>query len=164
MGLITDVRVRQPARNDLVASELTVAGIGAGFEGTIVIRVRNRAGRVLAETSAQSAGGGFGIGEFRARVTVDDPPRPGTTVVVEVGGDDPTGGPGTNLRRVEVIMFADMQGWLLYRVESGDTLSGIVRKVRDYTRTTVAQIVAANPRIEDPDLIQVGWRLRIPIR
>ncbi len=29
---------------------------------------------------------------------------------------------------------------------------------------TVNQIVAANPRIEDPDVIQVGWRLRVPIQ
>jgi len=164
MGLINDVHVRQPAKNDLVASAFTVAGIGAGFEGTIVIRVRTHNGRQLAQTSAQSAGGGFGIGEFRARVEVADPPRPGTPVIVEVFGDNPSGGPGFNLREVQVIMFGDMQGWLLYRVESGDTLTGIVRKVRDFTRTTIAQIVAANPRIEDPDLIQVGWRLRVPIR
>ena len=54
-------------------------------------------------------------------------------------------------------MFPDLIGWLLYRVESGDTLTGIVRKARDFGRTTVAQIVAANDQIEDPDLIQVGW-------
>jgi hypothetical protein len=85
-------------------------------------------------------------------------------VVVTVFGDDPSGGPGFNRRQVEVIMFADMRGWLLYRVDPGDTLSAIVREVRPFTRTTVAQIVAANPRIEDPDVIQVGWRLRIPMR
>ena len=61
-------------------------------------------------------------------------------------------------------MFPDLQGWLLYRVESGDTLTSIVRKVRDYTRTTVAQVVAANPKISDPDRIRVGQRLRIPVK
>ena len=65
---------------------------------------------------------------------------------------------------LEVIMFGNMRGWLLYRVDAGDTLSGIVREVRPFVRTSVAQIVAANPRIEDPDVIQVGWRLRIPLR
>jgi nucleoid-associated protein YgaU len=62
-----------------------------------------------------------------------------------------------------VVMYPDMRGWLLYRVESGDTLTAIVRKARDFGRTTIAQIVAANSQIEDPDVIQVGWRLRIPI-
>ena len=61
-------------------------------------------------------------------------------------------------------MFPELAGWLLYRAESGDTLTGIVRKTADFGRTTVAQIVAANPRIEDPGVIEVGWRLRIPLR
>jgi nucleoid-associated protein YgaU len=164
MGIINDVRVRQPARNDLVASEFTVAGHGGGFEGTIVIQVHTRGGKKLAETSAQSDAGGIGVGAFRVKVEVANPPRPGTPVVVTVFGDDPSGGPGFNRRQVEVIMFGTMRGWLLYRVDSGDTLSGIVREVRPFTRTTVAQIVAANPRIADPDVIQVGWRLRIPMR
>ena len=63
-----------------------------------------------------------------------------------------------------MIIFPKMQGWLIYRVESGDTLTKIVRKVKDFTRITVAQIVAANPKIDDPDEINVGQRLRIPIQ
>ena len=60
-------------------------------------------------------------------------------------------------------MYPDLTGWLLYRVEKGDTLTGIVRKARDFGKTTVAQIVAANAQIKDPDLIQIGWKLRIPL-
>ncbi|MBA2551074.1 MAG: LysM peptidoglycan-binding domain-containing protein [Nocardioidaceae bacterium] len=60
-------------------------------------------------------------------------------------------------------MFPDLQGWLLYRVDRGDTLTGIVRKAKDFGRSSVKQIVAANPRITDPDHIEVGWRLRIPL-
>ena len=54
MGLIADVKVRQPAKNDLVGKRFLVAGIGNGFEGTIGIRVLDGSGRVLAEDSAQS--------------------------------------------------------------------------------------------------------------
>lgn len=167
MGLITDVRVRQPARNDLVGKRFLVAGIGNGFEGTIGIRVLDARGRVLAEDSAQSAGGMAGIGEFSTRIKVDNPPRDGTRLTLQVFGDNPGlpdegPSPGFNLREVEVIMFAELQGFLLYRVESGDTLTSIVRKLRDFTRTTVAQVVAANPKITDPDVISVGQRLRIP--
>jgi len=169
MGLVTIVKVRQPAAGDLIGDSLVVAGIGAGFEGTIGIRVLGPSGRVVGEGSAQSAGGGFGVGEFSARVRITDPPRAGTTLTVQVFGDNPGlpdegPSPGFNTREVEVICFPDSRGFLLYRVESGDTLTGIVRSVRPYTRTTVAQIMAANPRIEDPDVIRVGWRLRIPIR
>jgi len=167
MGLITDVRLRQPAKDDLVGRRFLVAGIGNGFEGTIGIRVLDARGRVLAEDFAQSSGGMAAVGEFSTRVTVADPPRDGTRLTVQVFGDNPGlpdegPSPGFNLREVEVIMFAEMQGFLLYRVESGDTLTAIVRKVKDLTRTTVAQIVAANPKITDPDVIRVGQRLRIP--
>ncbi len=163
MGLVTDMRLRQPARNDLVSDRFLVAGLGSGFEGTIGIRVLGPGGRVLAEDSAQSAAGGVGVGEFSARVRLAREPRPGTRLTVQVFGDDPSGGgPGADLREVEVICFPGTRGYLLHRVVSGDTLTSIVREVRPFTRTTVAQIVAANPQIDDPDVINVGQRLRIP--
>jgi nucleoid-associated protein YgaU len=169
MGLITDVRVRQPARDDLVGRTFGVSGIGAGFEGTIGMRLLGAGGRVVAEGSAQSSGGGIGVGEFATELTLSRPVRAGTRLTLQVFGDNPGlpdegPSPGFNLREVPVIMFPDLQGWLLYRVESGDTLTGIVRKVRDFVRTSVAQIVAANPAITDPDLIHVGQRLRIPLK
>jgi nucleoid-associated protein YgaU len=168
MGIITDVRLRQPVKNELVARRFLVAGVGAGFEGTIGIRVLGPRGKVIAEDSAQSSGGGFGIGEFSTHVRLDDPPRAGTRLTVQVFGDNPGlpdngPSPGFDLREAEVIVFPGMQGWLLYRVESGDTLTGIVRKLKDFTKITVKQIVAANPKIEDPDVIRVGQRLRVPI-
>lgn len=169
MGILSDVRVRQPAEHDLVGRRFVVSGIGSGFEGTIGMRVLGAGGRVLATGFAQSAAGGIGIGEYSTVLEVERPPRAGTRVRLQVFGDNPGlpdegPSPGFDLQEVEVIMFPDLAGWLLYRVERGDTLTGIVRKTRDFGRTTVNQIVAANPRIEDPDVIEVGWRLRIPLR
>ena len=169
MGLITDVRVRQPVQDDLVGRRFVVAGIGSGFEGTIGIRVLDGRGRVLAEDAAQSTGGMAAVGEFSTHVTLGNPPRDGSRLTVQIFGDNPGlpdegPSPGFNLREIEVISFADLQGWLLYRVERGDTLASIVRKLRDYTRTTVAQVVAANPKITDRDVIRVGQRLRIPVK
>ena len=128
MALITDVRLRQPKQDDLVGDRFVVAGIGAGFEGTIGIRVLGPRGKVVGEDSAQSSGGGFGVGDFSVRVRVTDPPRPGTRLTVQVFGDNPGlpdegPSPGFHTREVEVVCFPDSRGFLLYRVEAGDTLS-----------------------------------------
>lgn len=164
MGIITDVAVRQPAEDDLVGREFTVAGIGTGFEGTIGIRLSTTSGRVVATTFAQSAAGGMAaLGEFSTTVKIPRPPRAGTRLRLQVFGDTGTGAPGTDLREVTVTCFPDLAGWLLYRVERGDTLTSIVRMARDFGRTTVPQIVAANSQITDPDTIRVGWRLRVPL-
>ena len=169
MALVADVRVRQPRGNDIVGDSFVVAGIGAGFEGTIGIRVLGPKGRALATGSAQSSGGGTGVGDFVTRVSIPDPPRAGTRLTVQVFGDNPGlpdegPSPGFNTREVEVICFPGSLGFLIYRVESGDTLTGIVRKLKPFTKVTVGHIVKANPRIEDPDQIQTGWRLRVPIQ
>jgi len=169
MAVVTDVRVRQPRENDVVGDRFVVAGIGAGFEGTIGIRVLGPGGRVLATDSAQSSGGGIGVGDFSTRVRVPDPPPAGTVLTLQVFGDNPGlpdegPSPGFNTRELKVICFPGSHGFLIYRVQSGDTLTGVVRKLKQFTKVTVGQIVKANPRIEDPDRIKVGWRLRVPIR
>ncbi len=165
MGILSDVRVRQPAKGDLVGREFTVCGIGTGFEGTIGLRLLNRSGKVVATGFAQSSGGMAAIGEFSGTLKVKKPPRAGTPLTLQVFGDNPGPGPGpgSDLQEVAVIMYPDLIGYLLYRVERGDTLTGIVRMARDFGKTTVAQIVAANERIKDPDKIQTGWKIRVPI-
>jgi phage tail protein X len=167
MPIVTQVKVRQPASGDLVAEKFVVSGIGAGFEGTVGLRVLDARGREIASSGAQAAGGMAGVGEFSTQLRIADPPRSGAKVTLQVFGDNPGlpdegPAPGFDLVEVPLIVFRGMRGWILYRVAAGDTLSSIRRELRPFTKVTVAQIVAANPRIEDPDVIRVGWKLRVP--
>ncbi|MDX1636196.1 MAG: LysM domain-containing protein, partial [Marinobacter sp.] len=45
-----------------------------------------------------------------------------------------------------------------YEVQAGDTLSHIAQRYQ----TSVSEIQALNPIIQDPDRIQIGWKLDIP--
>ena len=46
-----------------------------------------------------------------------------------------------------------------YTVKTGDNLWKIARRFG----TTIEAIMRANPWIDDPDYIQVGWVLKIPV-
>ena len=46
-----------------------------------------------------------------------------------------------------------------YTVKTGDTLTSIAKRFG----TTVKAIMRANPWIDDPDYIQVGWVHKIPV-
>jgi phage tail protein X len=167
MPIVTQVKVRQPAGGDLVADTFVVSGIGAGFEGTVGLRVLDARGQEIASGGAQAAGGLAGVGEFSTELHIATPPRAGAKVTLQVFGDNPGlpdegPAPGFDLVEVSLIVFPGMRGWILYRVAAGDTLSSIRRQLRPFTKATVKQIVAANPQIEDPDVIRVGWKLRVP--
>lgn len=45
-----------------------------------------------------------------------------------------------------------------YTVKKGDSLS----EIADAYNVTVASIVAANPKIKNPNIIGVGWQIAIP--
>jgi nucleoid-associated protein YgaU len=167
MPIVTRVKVHHPVKNQLVGRSFAVAGVGAGFEGTIGLRVLDARGREIATGSAQSAGGMAGMGEFSSTLEMESPPTNGSTVVLQAFGDNPGlpdegPSPGFDLVEVPIIVFPRLRGWLLYRVTRGDTLTSIRRELRPFTKATVAHIVAANRRIEDPDEIKVGWKLRVP--
>ena len=82
------------------------------------------------------------------------------TATFELFGDDPSGmrDAGLDTQSVPVIVIGGMQGYVLHQVVRGDTVSAIARD----TGSTVAKIAAAS-RLRDPDKIQVGQVLRVPL-
>ncbi|MFC4554955.1 Gmad2 immunoglobulin-like domain-containing protein [Georgenia faecalis] len=161
-----EVDVRHPVEGDLLGRHFTVTGLSTAFEGTVAWHLEDERGTRLQEGSFQ--GGSMGVfAEFSGEVTLDaaiSRPMPATLVVY---GDNPAlpdgESPGISTNRVPVVLVPGMQGFVLHDVERGDTLSRIARD-GDHGPSSVAAIVAANPGlIEDPDHIEVGWQLRVPL-
>ena len=161
---IPNISVRHPRANDIVDDPVEVAGVGTGFEGTLVARLRNAAGNEIAKRSFEA--GGTGIwGSFFFRIDVPGiPSRPrGTLEIFEESAED-----GSEIfKRVVPILFGralenPFHGFTVYTVQSGDTLSSIAQEFYgDPARyTTIFQ--ANRTVLDDPDEIFVGQELRIP--
>ena len=127
---IPNISVRHPRPDDIVDDPVEVAGIGTGFEGTLVARLRNATGQEIAKRSFQA--GGTGIwGSFFFRIDVPGiPNRPrGTLEIFEESAKD-----GSELfKRVVPILFGralqnPYHGFAVYTVKSGDTLSSIAQE------------------------------------
>ena len=161
---IPNISVRHPRPDDIVDDPVEVAGVGTGFEGTLVARLRNATGQEIAQKSFQA--GGTGIwGSFFFRIDVPGiPNRPrGTLEVFEPSAKD-----GSELhKRVIPILFGralqnPFHGFAVYTVEQGDTLSSIAEQfLGDASRFRT--IFDANRNVlDDPDEIFPGQELRIP--
>jgi nucleoid-associated protein YgaU len=158
------ISVRHPRAHDIVDDPVEVSGVGTGFEATLNARLRNAAGQEIAEKSFQA--GGTGIwGNFFFRIDVPDVPSRarGTLEVFEVSAED-----GSELhKRVIPILFGralvdPFQGFSVYTVRSGDTLSAIADEF--YGDPAKFRIIFAANRevVDDPDVIVPGQVLRIP--
>jgi LysM repeat protein len=85
-------------------------------------------------------------------------------VTLQVFGEDASGihPPGSDLNVVPVTVFTGLEGFRLYEVISGDSLSKIARE--QGLKTTTDDIFQANrDRISNPDLIFPGQVFRIPL-
>ena len=71
---IPNISVRHPRPDDIVDDPVEVAGVGTGFEGTLVARLRNATGQEIEKRSFQA--GGTGIwGSFFFRIDVPGIPN-----------------------------------------------------------------------------------------
>jgi LysM repeat protein len=156
---VTDVygiQLRQPLAWDLVGRRLAIAALGTAFEATYGWVIRAPEG-VLAEGFFTA--GSMGLLESFVHETTVETDFVGQATF-ELFGDDPSGERDTGLdaQSVPVLVIGGMQGYQLYQVVKGDTLTKIAKE----TGSTVRKIAVAS-RLRDPDKIQVGQVLRIPL-
>ena len=160
----SEFRIDQPAPNDLVGSQLLLAGIGGGFEAVIELRVLDANGRVLAETSIT---GTNLISPWQARITLPNP-VPTNRGVVQAG---PSSGADEAPPKVSVPVFfgtaivPGFRSYFLYTVQQGDTLSSIAAAQAPlYIGSGFRPIFEANRHVigDDPNRIQQGTVLRLP--
>jgi LysM repeat protein len=150
------IQLRQPQPWDVVGRRLAIAALGTAFEATYRWVIRAPDG-VLAEGSFTA--GAMGLMEsfvHEAQVGTDYMGE----ATFELSGDDPRGERDTGLdtQSVPIIVIGGMEGYQLHQVVHGDTVSAIAKA----TGSTVAKIAAAS-RLRDPNKIQVGQVLRIPL-
>jgi nucleoid-associated protein YgaU len=153
-----------PREFDLVGSPVLIGGIGTGFEATINYRVHEGHDEV---TGSITVGGGTGehaqfqkrVGVARAAFTLDRL----FVEVFEVSAKD-----GRELHKVtrQVLLATRMvKGYVGFRehtVKKGETLTKIARQ--HYGTDNFQPIFRANVHaLDDPDVIQVGQVLRVPI-
>lgn len=157
------IAVRQPQAFDIVDDPVRACGIGTGFEGQFVARVRDGYGAQLAQTPVKA--GSTGIwGNFDVTLPVGVPPTAqGTLEVFEVSQDD-----GSERNKVVVpitfgsALLAPYRGFAQYTVVGGDSLSGIAEDYYDDATRWPIIFEANRYQIQDPDRIFAGQVLRIP--
>lgn len=158
------IEVRQPTTNDVIGSNFTIAGFGTGFEATVLWQLLDMNGQSVARGNIQGAGSMGVIRDFGHQVSVGGYTARAAHMTLQVFGDDPSGihPPGPDLNLVPVTLFTALEGWRLYEVRAGDTLTGIAREQGQ--NTTVDDVFQANrDRINNPNLIFPGQVFRIPL-
>ena len=150
------IQLRQPLAWDLIGRKVAIAALGTAFEATYGWVIRAPDG-VLAEGFFTAGSTGL-LESFvhEEEVSTDYVGQ----ATFELFGDDPSGmrDQGLDTQSVAIIVIGGMQGYQLHQVVRGDTVSAIARA----TGSTVAKIAAAS-RLRDPNKIQVGQVLRVPI-
>lgn len=158
------IQVRQPKPNDVIGSDFTVAGFGSGFEATVLWQLLDMNGQSVAQGNIQGAGSMGVIRDFGHQVSLGGYTARAAHMTLQVFGDDPSGihPPGPDLNLVSVTLFTTLEGFRLYEVVAGDTLTKIAREQGQ--NTTVDDVFQANrDSITNPDLIYPGQVFRIPL-
>lgn len=163
MSGFPQIAVRQPKPYDIVDDPVQACGVGTGFEGVFVARVRDGHGTQIAEVPVHA--GGLGVwGNYDVTLPVGLPST--TQGTLEVFQSSPKDGSELNKVVVPitfgVTLLNPYNGFAQYTVAAGDTLSGIAQKYYGNASKWPIIFEANRHQIQDPDRIFTGQVLRIP--
>ena len=155
-----DIEIRQPAAGDIIGTNLSIAALGTAFEATFGWRLTSDQG--LLDEGYFDSGSTAIMGTFVNEVPVKELTYVGPATF-ELFGDTGADQPGSTAVKVPVVVVPGAAGYVPYVVEEGDTLTKIAGSNSwSSTITTVESIVAAND-LANPDYIEVGQVLRLPV-
>lgn len=154
-----DIQVRQPAPNDIVGSNITIAALGTGFEATFGWQLRT-GDRVVAEGYFDRGSTAL-MGTFIHEAPIGSDYRGPANFVLF--GDTGADNPGSGATTIPVAVIPGAAGYVPHRVVEGETLTSIVGSNGWGSEvTTVDNVILANG-LADPDRIEVNQLLRIPV-
>jgi hypothetical protein len=163
------IAVRSPRPFDVVGDTFKLCGLGSANEGVIGSAVLTDDNGVVLDQVAPMfvSGAGFLFVLFDFTVNVG---TPGTDVgTLTVDADNPSGLPQNDFRVSVPLTFgrgllgAPYAGFQAHTVVAGDTLSGIAQSAYGNANLWPRLFTANRDTISDPDVIQIGQTLRIPL-
>ena len=154
-----DIQVRQPAPNDLIGSTVRIAALGTGFEATFGWQLRVE-DRVIAEGFFDRGSTAL-MSTFIYEAPVDSDYRGPADFVLF--GDTGADNPGAGANTIPVVVIPGVAGFVPHRVVAGETLTSIVASTSWGSEVTTVDNVVLASGLADPDRIEVGQLLRIPV-
>lgn len=157
--------IQQPQAFDIVGDPVLIAGIGQGFEATLIWRVHDGHDE---RTGFFNVGGGTGEhGQFQVQAAIGNAAFQLDRLFVEVFEESAQDGSEINKIIVPVIygprIVPGYVGFRLHLVKAGDTLSKIAQQHYGDSGQ-FPRIARANPQlVTDPNVIFPGQELKVPI-
>lgn len=166
MSILPQISLRTPLPFDILGAQVVVAGIGSAFEGVYgSVVVRDGRGHVVAESNLIGGGNGFSL--FHSAFGLGVPSTPEGTVTLQAA--NPSGRP-ENAASVTVpvtfgrtLMGGTYSGFSLHTVVPGDTLSGIAQQAYGDADKYGLIFTANRDILFNPDSLDAGLTLRIPL-
>ncbi|GAC1540992.1 MAG: hypothetical protein NVS2B7_13500 [Herpetosiphon sp.] len=164
MASFAPITVRQPQPFDLVDEPLRVCGIGSGFGQSMIARVRDGDGVVLASAAIQ-AGGIGSLGNFEVALALGDVPQT-TRGTLQVFNSAATDGSEINMVTIPIVfgraLIDSYIGFTQHVVVAGESLSLIAQQVYGSVDLWPRIFEANRQQLSDPTAISPGQVLRVP--